>query len=157
MDTTTLTGLINNAALLLVLGILYDTISPRQHDKPPAQMLSGVGLGVVGIAIMLTPWDFTPGVVFDTRSVLLRLGGLFFGLVPTVTAVLATGAFRLYQGGAGALTDVAVTVTSGGIGIAWRHLRRNGLKGISALELFLFGIAVHVAMLLRTPASRKTI
>ncbi len=149
MDTTTFIGLINNAALLLALGLLYDTITLKQQaKKPPVQVLTGVILGAMGIAVMMNPWEFTPGVVFDTRSVLLSVGGFFFGSIPTLMAVLMTGAYRLYQGGAGAWTGVAVIITSGGIGVGWKHLRRKWLKEISSLELYILGIVVHIAMLL---------
>ncbi|MDY6851266.1 MAG: PAS domain S-box protein, partial [Thermodesulfobacteriota bacterium] len=97
---------------------------------------------------MLNPWEFKPGVVFDARSVLLGISGLFFGIVPTLLAVLMTGAFRLSMGGAGAWTGVAVIVTSGGIGVAWRHLRRDRQEYPSMCELYLLGLVVHVAMLL---------
>jgi len=149
MNTTTLIGLVNNAALLLALGLLYDTIAlKRQSENPSAQVLIGVIFGAMGIAVMMNPWEFTPGVIFDTRSVLLSVGGLFFGFIPTLVAVLMTGVYRLYQGGTGAWTGVAVIITSGVIGVGWRHLRRNGLKEISSLELYVLGIVVHVAMLL---------
>ena len=149
MDTTTFIGLINNAALLLALALLYDTIAlKRWAEKAAVQVLIGIILGAIGIAVMMTPWEFTPGVIFDTRSVLLSVGGLFFGSVPILMVVLMTGVYRLYQGGAGAWTGVAVIITSAAIGVGWRHLRRNALEGISWLELYIFGIVVQLAMLL---------
>ncbi|MCJ7552102.1 MAG: PAS domain S-box protein, partial [Anaerolineae bacterium] len=149
MQTTTLLGLVNNAALLVALGLLYDMIALKRHaERPPVQVLTGVIVGAVGIAVMMTPWEFIPGVIFDTRSVLLSVGGLFFGFVPTLVAVLMTGVFRLHLGGGGAWTGVAVIVTSGTIGVGWRHLRRKGLETVSSLELYILGIVVHMAMLL---------
>ena len=150
MNISTIIGLVNNAALLLALGVLYDTLGPRPRGGNPTiqQAPAGVILGAIGIAVMLNPWEFTPGVVFDTRSVLLSVSGLFFGTAPTLVAVLMTGAFRLYHGGAGAWTGVAVIVTSGGIGVAWRHLRHRKLEDISVCELYVLGLVVHMAMLL---------
>jgi signal transduction histidine kinase len=135
---------------LLALGVLYETLGHRPRGEKPTlqQGLTGVVLGAIGIAVMLTPWEFTPGVVFDTRSVLLSVSGLFLGTVPTLVAVLMTAAFRLYNGGAGAWTGVAVIVTSGSIGIAWRHLRRRELEDVSIRELYAMGVVVHIAMLL---------
>ena len=150
MNTSTIIGLVNNVALLLALGVLYDTLGPRPRGGKPTiqQALAGIILGAIGIAVMLTPWEFAPGVVFDTRSVLLSVSGLFFGTAPTLAAVLMTGAFRLYQGGVGAWAGAAVIVTSGGIGMAWRHLRRRKLEDISVRELYVLGLVVHIAMLL---------
>lgn len=150
MNSATIIGLVNNAALLLALGLIYDMLGPRLLGGKPSvpQFIAGVILGAIGIAVMLNPWEFRPGIIFDTRSVLLSISGLFFGTVPALLAVLMTGALRLYMGGGGAWTGVAVIVTSGGIGVAWRHLRRNREEDLSMRELYLFGIVVHVSMLL---------
>ena len=150
MNISTIIGLVNNAALLLALGVLYDTLGYRTRGGKPTiqQAVTGVILGAIGIAVMLNPWEFTPGVVFDTRSVLLSVSGLFFGTLPTLLATLMTGGFRLYNGGAGAWTGVAVIVTSGAIGVAWRHLRRRELEDMSVGELYVMGVVVHIAMLL---------
>lgn len=150
MGSTTLIGLINNAALLLALGLLYDTIALRRPtDKPSLQMaFTGVMLGGIGLAVMLTPWEFAPGVIFDTRSVLLSLVGLFFGGVPTIIAIVMTSLLRLYQGGIGVVPGIAVIVTSGALGLFWRFIRLRDLADMSNGELYFFGIVVHVNMLL---------
>lgn len=144
--------LVHNVALLLALGLLYDIIALKPQRAKPAlqQLFIGVAIGAIGIAVMQTPWEFAPGIIFDARSILLCITGFFIGTVPTLIAVLMTAGLRLYQGGAGVWMGVAVIVTSGGIGLAWRHLRHNGLEDISMLELYLFGVVVHLAMLLET-------
>lgn len=150
MNITTFIGLINNAALLMVLGLLYDTfvLTRRFKYSLTLQMITGVMFGIMGMAVMLNAWELMPGLIFDTRSVLLGVGGLFFGEIPTLLAVGITGLFRLYQGGPGAWTGAAVILTSGVIGIVWRHKRHDRLEEISLSELYLLGIAVHIAMLL---------
>lgn len=150
MHTTTFIGLINNAALLMALGLLYDTFVLTRHFKYSLtlQTITGVIFGIMGIAVMLNAWELMPGLIFDTRSVLLGVGGLFFGEIPTLLAVGITGLFRVYQGGPGAWTGMAVILTSGFIGIVWRHRRHDGLENISLRELYLLGITVHIAMLL---------
>ena len=151
MTASTVFGLINNTALLLALGLLYDTLLYNEHygDRlSVSQFLAGVFIGSIGIAVMMTRWELTPGVVFDTRSVLLSVTGLFFGAVPTIMAVFMTALFRLYSGGMGMWTGVAVIVTSGGIGLTWRHFRKKDLGDVSIGELYLFGVSVHAAMLL---------
>jgi len=52
----------------------------------------------------------------------LRVTGLFFGTLPTILAVLTTGAFRLATG---TWVGIAVITTSGGTGLIWRHRRRK--------------------------------
>ncbi len=149
MNDTLFLGLVQNAALLLAVAFLFDVAVSRWRIGQSSfwQTLVGFALGAIGITVMLTPWTFGPGIVFDTRSVLLGISGLFFGFFPTAIAMTMTAAFRLYQGGAGAWTGVAVILTSGVIGIAWRHFQRRPSAEISWRDLYLFGIVIHLAML----------
>jgi PAS domain S-box-containing protein len=158
MSRDALLSLVNNAALLLALGVLYDALPLRQSPRVGrwarrgAEVGAGLALGAIGMAVMLTPWHFGSGVVFDTRSILLSLAGLFFGLLPTLIATLMTVALRFAQGGPGVWTGIAVIVTSSALGLAWRRWRPPMntplLPTPRAGELYLLGLAVHVAMLL---------
>lgn len=149
MNVSSLTGLVNNVALLLALSLLFDSMGFGLRGKKPMiqQVLYGVILGSIGIAIMLNPWNFGHGVQFDTRSVLLCISGFFFGTVPVVLAMVMTCCYRLFLGGDGAWVGVAVIMTSGAIGLAWFHFRRNSQTNPSMGELYLFGLVVHTAML----------
>ncbi len=121
--------LINNVALLLGLALLYDlTLQYHGTRWLLPRLFYGVVIGGVGVAVMLTPWPVVPGIVFDTRSILLSLSGLFFGTVPTLIAIIITGSFRFYQGGAGMWVGVTVILVSGLLGLGWRYLRRDQRK-----------------------------
>jgi PAS domain S-box-containing protein len=147
-----LLGLINNAALLLALGVLYDTFSLRlKRNTGLIEIPVGLILGGLGIAVMLSPWQFEAGIVFDTRTILLSVTGLFFGAIPTAIAVAMTALLRIYQGGGGMYMGVATIVTSASIGVAWRAVREyRKRQTMGWLELYLFGLAVHVNMLFWT-------
>lgn len=150
MIDTTFLDLILNGALLLALVLVFDYAAARVfHIKQPLfiQMLSGVMIGIIGLTIMLTPWVMIPGLVFDTRSVLLGISGLYFGLIPTAIAMLMTAAYRLYLGGSGALTGILVIIATGASGVLWRHFRKLSLENISGWELYLFGLTIHLMML----------
>ena len=142
-------GLFQNISLLLAAALIFDVMAVRGHIRKElsGQLASGLALGCIGMAVMLTPWTLAPGVIFDTRSVLIGIAGLFFGTLPTVIAVAMTSALRVYQGGIGVLTGVCVIVASGLVGVAWRRLRKTPLAGIGFGELYLFGLAVHAVML----------
>jgi PAS domain S-box-containing protein len=141
--------LINNLALLLIVAFLFDLAAGHRPEKQPVfrQMLLGLAIGVIGITIMLIPWTFAPGIVFDLRSVLLGIAGLFFGWIPAVIAILMTAAFRLYEGGVGTWGGISIIFASGLIGLAWRRARLRFLPDMSWQELFLFGLAIHLVML----------
>ena len=143
-------ALIQNAALLLAMAFIYDVTTTRYRlEQPglPMQLAIGMALGVLGIIIMLSPWRYVPGIVFDTRSVLLGISGLFFGVAPTAVAMAMTAAFRLFQGGSAAWTGVAVILSTGAIGLVWQQHRRLPLKDLTWKELYLFGLLIHLDML----------
>ena len=149
-DLNSLLPLIYNGALLVALAVLYDALALPIAGSPSRgqQVLLGLSVGGIGLLVMLTPWRFSDGVVFDTRSVLLSTSGLFFGALPTAMAMAMTAALRIYQGGAGAATGVAVILATGSIGLLWRFRRKPDLANLSWGELYLFGIAVQAVLLL---------
>ena len=144
-----LIALLQNAALLLALVVVFDLAAGRlpMRGRPLRQIAVGAQLGGLCVALIATAFRLESGIVFDTRSVLLSVSGLFFGALPTGVAMAIAAAFRLFKGGVGAWTGVSVTLATGAIGIAWRHLRKGRLQDVSARELYAFGIAVHLVML----------
>lgn len=96
----------------------------------------------------MNPWELMPGVIFDSRSVLLSVGGLFLGWFPMVIAGSIASIYRVLIGGDGAFTGVAVIVSSCAIGVTWGLLRKRPSASLSGREYYLFGIVVHVNMLL---------
>lgn len=140
-----------NASLLLALAFIFDIAASRwrvsQTLKGVRPWLAGVGIGILGVLIMVRPLHLLPGVVFDTRSVLLGVSGLFFGTLPTAIAMLLTAIFRLYEGGVGAWPGVLVILATGTAGCVWRRVRRTPLDTLTFLELYLFGVLIHGLML----------
>jgi len=147
--TTVLKTLIQNATLLLVMMIVFDLVTSRKslRDQWWRQPLAGVILGWLCIGLMLASFQFETGIIFDTRSVMLSLSGLFLGPIPTALAMVISAAYRLWLGGTGVWTGIGVIVATGGVGILWRHYRRGRLADISVKELYGFGVVVHLIML----------
>ena len=152
-DVDIIGPLVLNAALLIAVAqILSLAISKRARGlRRLWSPVVGLLLGLVGIGIMMLSFELRPGLVFDLRSVLLGISGLFFGAVPTLLAMAMTAAFRLQQGGVGALAGVVVILVSGLIGLAWRWWRRPRLADISWQELYALGLVVNSAMLAVMP------
>ncbi|WP_152555016.1 ATP-binding protein [Desulfonatronum thiodismutans] len=152
-SSSAMVALVQNAALLLATALLFDVFASRWRSGELfllQKVFVGLLLGGIGMVVMLTPWTLLPGVVFDTRSVLIGITGLFFGAIPAALTMAMTAALRLYQGGSGVWMGVAAILVSGGIGLAWRYARKKRLAAISWLELLAFGIAVHIGMLAMT-------
>ena len=147
-EMSSFSGLLNNAALMLVLCVIYDTFGVYSIKRIFLRdCITGVLVGLISIIVMLNPWSLHPGVFFDTRWVLLSLCGLFFGFRTTAIAVLIAGAFRLYQGGTGGIVGTLVIVATASVGVVWKQMRGKQEKTFGWLELYLFGILVQLAML----------
>ena len=149
MNGSGVLGLILNVSLLLSLAFLFDVVEVRWHRRqtPLQQVPVGFVIGAVGIVVMMTHWTFEPGLVFDMRSVLIGVSGLFFGPFATGIVMAMTSIFRFHQGGFGAWTGIAVILASGAIGIIWRRFRRRSLADLSFGELYVFGMVIHLVML----------
>ncbi len=148
MNQKFMDGLANNASMLLALFIVYELsclISRRLRLL--RQILSGLLISGICIAIMAMPFELSPGVVFDTRSILISITGLLFRVIPTaITAILAI-VFRISLGGDGMLMGIAVITVSALIGLAWRRWLYPKQKKWRFLNFLLMGIFVHAAML----------
>ena len=149
MDKRIIMGLIHNTVILLVISMIYDySWLPREKSKSlPGKLLTGFIIGSIGIILMLTPWKQVQGLVFDSRSVLLSLAGLFFGLIPTLVAVIMMSAYRIALGGLGLWMGLAVIIFAASIGLLWRKLRPQWKGKYYVIELAALGIIVHLVML----------
>ena len=147
LSNPTFIGLINNTALLLALGMVYGFFL---HLKGSFrwQLASGIALGMIGVGLMMNPWQLAPGVFFDTRTILMSVSALFLGIVPMFLAMLLSSLYRIYVGGAGALTGVLWILASGCMGLLLLKIRKKPAYQFSSMEFYLFGIVVHAVMLL---------
>ncbi|HAN05363.1 MAG TPA: hypothetical protein DCQ25_09000 [Elusimicrobia bacterium] len=151
METIFIKELIYNICLLLGVGVVYSEVSLRSATpRRYRDVAIGVVLGLVGVAVMLNPWTMRPGMVFDVRSILLSVAGVFFGPVAAFLSAGITAAFRFNVGGDGVWMGVAVIFVSAGLGVLWRRFRPQIALNPGFGELALFGLAVHLAMLLCT-------
>lgn len=149
MNSTPLLGLINNIALLLAIGLLFDMTLyyRRTRNDGLYQFPLGIIIGGIGVVLMMSPWVFAEGIIFDTRSVLLTISGLFFGLIPTLIAIAITAAYRAYQGGIAMWTGISVIIASGGLGLLMRNRWQRNLINIKGIQIYILGLVVHLVML----------
>lgn len=149
MNNSMLYTLFQNAVLLLAMVVVFDLITSRQRlqRKRWYQVLGGLMIGGLGIGLMLESFQLESGIIFDTRSVLLSVSALFFGVTSTLVAMAITMAYRLWLGGPGVWAGILTILSTGAVGILWRNNRRGRREEISALELYSFGVVVHWVML----------
>ena len=148
MNSEMLITLINNAALLILLGVFYDVLLFNNKISGPLRgAFVGFVVGLVGIALMLNPWEVFPGLFYDSRSILLSVVTLFFGFVPAVIGAIIISIYRLYIGGVGAWLNILATIAFVIIGLFWRRNHEALKKKLGIFDLYVFGLIVHVPLL----------
>jgi len=144
-------SLIQNIALLLSFSMLYEYYWIKlDHKSISSKIITGLVLSIIVSIIMFTPFKLTETIVFDVRSVLLSISGLFFGLVPTLITALTAILIRIYLGGDGMYMGIAVISSASAIGLLWHYYRPDWKDKNFKYELIFLGIAVHFAMALCT-------
>ncbi len=148
MEQTIMSALINNALMLLVLSIIYEATYrlPARYGRIQP-VFSGLLIAAICIGVMLIPFKLRPGLVYDTRTILLSVAGLTFGFIPTAIAAAAASILRIIMGGSGVLPGLATILTSSLIGLAWRRFAPVPSKKWRWLNILFMGITVHAVML----------
>ncbi|MDP3229080.1 MAG: EAL domain-containing protein [Acidovorax sp.] len=139
--------LVKGVALLLALCFLHGFNMRAWRQRPlVGQAFSGLIFGGICVVGMLTPVVLMPGVIFDARSVVLSMAGLFGG--PLVAGIAATMAVmgRLWVGGAGVEVGLMVIALCTAMGLLYREGRARGRLGVEPLTLALFGLLLHTAV-----------
>ncbi len=141
-------NLVLNTTLLFSICILFNLFYQKLNSKNVwFRLIGGVVIGLAGITIVTIAIRLPNNVIFDTRSILLCVSGLFYGALPTGIAAAIVALYRLYLGGPGVVMGVTVTFASAGIGILWRAIRKSPEK-MSNREFYLFGAVTHIVMML---------
>lgn len=144
-----LTSLISNVSLLIVFGMMANGfVVRRDRHELISELFCGLFIGFISIALMVTPWQMAPGVIFDARSVLLSVSALFFGFFPVLIGGLIATAFRLVLGGRGTLAGVLIIASSSFIGLVWHYYQLNREGRCGLLSLSIMGFTVHLVLLL---------
>ena len=143
----TLSLLLNTTLLVSISIILNLYFQKIQRQKKRYKSLGGIIIGLAGIVLMSISLKLPNGVIFDTRSILISISGLFYGLLPTSIAAIIIIGYRAFIGGPGVYAGIAVTLTSAALGVIWRYVRKKPDK-LSNLEFYIFGFVNHVIMLL---------
>lgn len=132
-------------ALLLALCLIHGFIVRRwASGELVGRGLSGILFGGICVIGMMTPIEVTPGVIFDARSVVLSMAGLFGGPVIGGIAAAIAGGYRLWLGGGGVLVGVSVVISCVLLGLAYRYGRQRGWLRVGVWQLLAFGLLVHL-------------
>lgn len=141
-------ALINNLTLLVSLGVLYSVILRKfPQNLTLHDMLSGVLFGAIALFAMVTPLRLHEGPIYDGRSIILSLAGLFGGPIAGLLAAAITATGRFWIGGVGQWVGVGVIAEATLLGILFHFLARRHPRLMRWPSLWAFGVAVHLGMI----------
>ena len=144
-----LTDLIQNSSLLIALSVLYGLLTRVcKSDSLSCKIAGGILFGTLAVAAMKMTIHYNTGVIYDGRSIVLTLSGLFGGGITGIIAVLIAGAYRIHLGGAGIWAGTATIITSALVGLAFRILHQNKPELLKIHTLWGMGLVAHLFMLL---------
>lgn len=139
--------ILNNITLMVTLSVVYVLVG-RYLDQSSkrVQILSGVVFGAFVILGLYNSVELEPGVIFDGRSIILSVAGLFGGPVVGIIAGVMALAYRLWIGGSGVLMGSLVIFESVFLGIFFHYFIQKKPKIPAFLLYFIMGFLVHVLM-----------
>lgn len=141
-------SLVHNLSLLASLCLLNGFLMRHfQRRGLRYSLLMGLLFGAATLVGMATPVVLKPGLIFDGRSIVLGIAGLFGGPVVAGSAAAMAAAYRLQIGGPGALMGVLVILESALLGVAGQALLQRWQGMARPLPLLGLGLAIHVVML----------
>ena len=148
MNISMLVGLLQNVAILLAFTLVYDLIWTKESQFRSLlnKFIAGLILGGVAVLLMISPFTLVPGLVFDTRTVLLVNTGLFFGPVATVVASVIALIYRFSLGGVGVWMGVATIISASLTGLLWKRFRPDWKLGNNLAELAAVSYIAHFLM-----------
>ena len=140
--------LLYNMGALISISIISGFINYKRHNDWYKWLTQGILFGFTCIIGMLNPLVLAPGLIFDGRSVMLSVCGMFFGPISVLVAASMTIVFRIYQGGSGTIMGVCVIIASSLIGTFYYIKQKEHDKTVTAKKLYSMGIIVHIIIIL---------
>ena len=142
-------NLLFNITLLILMGFAYVRIFRVFRQRQViGQIFNGIVFGVIAIIVMLFAAKLMPGIIFDSRSTIISIAGLFGGPITAVVSILIASIYRIIQGGAGTLPGVMIIVWPGVIGVCFYYIRKKYPKIMKPLFVYLFGLLVSLVVIL---------
>lgn len=140
--------LVFNLGILVSISIISGFIGQRGNKNWYSELLQGLLFGSAAVIGMLHPLVVAPGLIFDGRSVMISLAGLFFGPIAATIAGIMALVGRLQQGGEGAILGVLIIILSAFLGAFLYTRNKKTDRKVTLSQLMSMGVIVHVTMIL---------
>ncbi|MBN2807844.1 MAG: PAS domain S-box protein [Prolixibacteraceae bacterium] len=140
--------IIYNLALLVAISVLAVFIDTRWSSETKfGAVFQGVLFASATLIGMMQPFVLSPGIIFDGRTVILSICGLFFGPISVAIAASAAFVYRFSIGGTGLVMGLLTIVSSALVGVVFHYYFRRTKKTITTLSLLTMGLLVHLFMI----------
>lgn len=141
--------LIASLGLAALVALAYSALLRSPLRETYRSPLAGLLFGLAAIASMMNPIVFAPGLLIDSRGVMVALSAPFGGWIAGIVTTVTAGAFRYLEGGMGAVAGFFGILGCGLSGIVFARLssdrRRTGhfiVLGIFAATFQILGFFV---------------
>ena len=145
-----LTFFINNVAIMFMAGLAFNILCSYKAKVSGLifDLILGVIFGIVAVFSMMNHYVIEPGIVFDSRPVIVSVAALFGGPVSGVVCAVAAIIYRLMIGGSGAWVGSLVVLLSFATGTIYHFCIKKHSVFSTIFALFIFGIVVNSIVLL---------
>lgn len=141
--------LIQGVGLLLSLCLLQGfNVRLLNHHTNWQRLFAGLIFGSICVIGMAQAIPLFPGVIFDARSVILSMAGLFGGVSVAIISGAIALAYRIWIGGGGVYIGSSVILVCVCAGLLLRYLEHKKLISLSPFTLFGFGLVLHAIVIL---------
>ena len=149
MKLSTFLALLDNAEFLLILVVIYEISSIFLFRYKKAKIVvKGLLIGLIGIVIMSVPYEFSSGLVFDTRSILIGSTAIIFSNTTLIISTVMMFIYRTYMGGRGAIPGLLVISSTALIGYLWKRYVYQRTQKFRWISIYVYGVLIHVVMLI---------
>lgn len=137
--------LIEHLAILLALGLLYSFILRyRDMARRTGQILAGLLFGSVAALGILNFYTIQDGILFDARSVILPMAGIFGGWPAALLAGTIATTTRIAIGGEGMITGITTILLSVFAGVIIRTTKKRYALLGHPTGFLLAGFILHI-------------
>ncbi|TPW33603.1 diguanylate cyclase [Martelella alba] len=129
--------LVSGLGLAALVVLAFSLLLRNSSQKRPNGLVLGLLFGFGAMAAMVYPAIYSPGILIDTRAVMLVLAAPFGGPLAAFVSMAMAALTRLYVGGSGLYAGLLGIAVSGGVGLAYRYGLNNrlDLRGLVNLGL----------------------
>ncbi len=141
--------IVQNITLITALAAIYSIFPQLSYKRNPRFILAnGLIFGLVAIIAMSMPYVAEEGLIYDGRSIVVALAGIFAAPLSALLAALIAAVFRAFAiGGAGTIPGILTIFEATGIGVLMHHWNDKHKITLGFSSLLFFGLVIHLLML----------